>query len=333
MFDAIKYRACFDEVRAPESMEREILKMTTEKRNKRHFSPNSALAVAVVLVLLLGLGAVASAAGWFKVEDAVIGSLETGDDSAPTLAAEWMEDGNADALCLMGVKGSPEYEAAKEWFEYYWSEDYVSAAKGEEIWDKVCNQYGAFTQPAIDKLRGISEKYGLELMDGAEISNFMDIQVLYYAADCDGLLKPMPAVESYGGEYADTISGVRIGHGQYHSGYYYENGSFKLEGEVTLAEGFDKPICYQFMNHQKGYFANGGYVNIGAWEDCEQWDYTTAEGVTVTIVHSENRDIVLANLQNSVVAINIVDFEEYEVGRTRADMEAFADCFDFTAIK
>ena len=66
MFDAIKYRACFDEVRAPESIEREILKMTVEKRNKRRFSANSALAVAVVLILLLGLGAVASAAGWFE---------------------------------------------------------------------------------------------------------------------------------------------------------------------------------------------------------------------------------------------------------------------------
>ena len=80
-------------------------------------------------------------------------------------------------------------------------------------------------------------------------------------------------------------------------------------------------------------YANGGYVNIGAWENCEQWDCTTAEGVTVTIVHSDSRDIVLANLENSVVAINVVDFEEHEAGRSRADMEAFADCFDFTAIK
>ena len=313
MFDENKYRACFDEVRAPESMEREIFKMTIEKRNKRRFSLNSALAVAAVLVLLLGLGAVASAAGWFRVEDAVIGSLETGDDAAPSLAVQWSEEGDADALCLLGVKGSPEYEAAKEWFEYYWGEDYASAAKGEEIRDKVYNQYGAFSRSAIDKLRGISEKYGLELMDGSEISSFMDVEVLYDAADCEGLLKSAA--------------------GENHSGYYYENGSFKLEGELTLAEGFDKPISYQLMNYQKGYFANGGYVNIGAREDYELWDYTTAEGVTVTIVHSENRDIVLANLQNSVVAINIVDFEEHEVGRTRADMEAFADCFDFTAIK
>lgn len=332
MFDEKKYRACFDEMRAPESMEREILKMTTEKRNKRRFTANAALAFAAVLALLLGLGAVASAAGWFRVEDAVIGSLETGESAPPVIAAQWSEEG-ADALCLLGVKGSAEYEAAKEWFEYYWGEDYESAAKGEEIWDSTYNQYGAFSQGAIDKLRGISESYGLELMDGKEISNFMDIEVLYYAADCEGLLKGMVDSDVPEGGYPDSISAGAGGHGQYHSGYYYENGTFKLEGEVTLAEGFDKPVCYQLMNCRKGYFANGGYVNIGAWEDCEQWDYTTAEGVTVTIVHSNSRDIVLANLENSVVAINTVDFEEHEVGRSRADMEAFADCFDFTAIK
>lgn len=314
MFDENKYRACFDEVLSPESMEREIIKMTVENKKNLCTYRRGAMVIAAVLVLLLSFGAVAYATGWFNVEDAVIGSLETGEDSAPALAAQWSEEG-ADVLCLLGVKGSPEYEAAKEWFEYYWGEEYVPAAKGGEIWDKVYNQYGAFSQGAIDRLRDISGRYGLELMDGGELSDYSDIGTLYSAMDCEGLLKD------------------DMGHSENASGYYYYNGSFKLEGELSLSEGFDKPISYQLMNHQKGYFANGGYVNIGAWENFEQWDYTTAEGVTVTIVHSTGKDIVLANLRNSVVAINIVDFEEYEFGRTKADMEAFADCFNFTAIK
>lgn len=314
MFDENKYRACFDEVCAPEGMERELLKMIGKNKNKRHVSSRTAIVLAAALVLLLSFGAVASAAGWFRVEDAVIGSLDVGGDSPVTIAQRWSEDG-ADAICTVGVKGSAEYEATKEWFEYYWGDDYESSAKGEEVWDEVCNQYGAFTDGAIIKLKGISARYGLKLLDSREISSFAELQVLYHAAGCDGLLK----------SEAD--------HGDWHSGYYYENGSFKLEGEVSLAEGYDKPICYQLMNNQKGYLPNGAYLNIGAWENCEQWDYTTAEGVTVTIVHSENRDIVLANLENSVVAINIVDFEEYESGRNRADMEAFADSFDFTVIK
>ncbi len=314
MFDEIKYRACFDEVVPPESMEREILKMTVENKRKKCNYRRGALVLAAALVLLLSLGIVASAAGWFNVEEAVIGSLETDGNSAPELATRWSEDG-ADALCVLGVKGSREYEAAKEWFEYYWGDEYEPAARGEEVKDALYNQYGAFSRGAIDKLSSICTKYGLEALNSSELGSYMDLDVLYSAMDCDGLLK------------------VGAGHGEGQSGYYYDCGSFKLEGELTLAEGFDKPICYQLVNNQKGYFANGGYVNIGAWENCEQWDYTTAEGVTVTIVHSDSRDIVLANLENSVVAINVVDFEEHEAGRSRADMEAFADCFDFTAIK
>jgi len=274
--------------------------------------------LAAALVLLLSTGVVAYAAGWFTIRDAVIGSLEISESAAPKISTEWSETAEgserADALCLLGIRGSAEYEATKEWFEYYWSESYESAAKGEEVKDNLYNQYGAFSKGAIDRLSGICEKYGLKPLDSSGMSSFMDIEVLYDAMGCEGLLKP------------------GAGHSENQSGYYYDCGSFKLEGELTLTDGFDKPICYQLMNNQKGYFSNGGYVNIGSWEDYEQWDYTTEDGVTVTIVHSADRDILLSDLTNSVLAINIVDFAEYEAGRTKADMEAFAECFDFSVL-
>ena len=87
------------------------------------------------------------------------------------------------------------------------------------------------------------------------------------------------------------------------------------------------------MNYEKGFLANGGYLKIGAQEDFKQWEYVTSDGVPVTIIHAENRDILLVNLSNSTLAVNIVDFDEYASGRTEADMEAFAECFDFTTVK
>lgn len=58
-----------------------------------------------------------------------------------------------------------------------------------------------------------------------------------------------------------------------------------------------------------------------------------SDGVPVTIIHAENRDILVVDLENSTLAVNVIDFEESSSGRTEADMEAFAECFDFSAVK
>ena len=316
MFDENKYRACFDMVKAPESMEREILNMTTEKNKIRKVGFGRRIAVvAAVLVLVLSLGVVAQAAGWFNLGDAVIGRLDMPENDVPTVMGEGETAPNVEEFIgLTGAKGSPEYEGVKEWFEYYWSEDYEIVSTEEAIIDPAYNIYGAFSQKSIDVLDAICEKYGLLLVDGQYTSFGDNVDALYEALNCDGLLK------------AEASHNV-------HGGYWYDSGSFKIEGSVTLSEGWDTPIEYSLMNYEKGYLANGGYLKIGAQEYYKQWEYVTSDGVSVTIIHAETRDILVVNLENSTLAVNIIDFEEGPSGRTEADMEAFAECFDFTAVK
>lgn len=316
MFDENKYRACFDKVKAPESMERKILNMTTEKNKIRKVSFGRRTAViAAVLVMVLSLGAVAHAAGWFNLGDAIIGRLDMPEDDVATLIGEGEASADAEEfIALTGAKGSPEYEGVKEWFEYYWSDDYEITSTDDAIIDPAYNIYGAFSQKSIDVLDTICEKYGLLLVDGQYTSFGDNIDALYDAANCRGLLKPEAGHSVYGG-------------------YWYDSGSFKIEGCVTLSEGWDAPIEYSVMNYEKGYLANGGYLKLGAQEDFKQWEYVTSDGVCVTIVHADSRDILLVNLSNSTLAVNIIDFDEYISGRTEADMEAFAECFDFTAVK
>lgn len=316
MFDENKYRACFDMVKAPESMEREILNMTTEKNKIRKVGFGRRIAVvAAVLVMVLSLGIVAQAAGWFNLGDAVIGRLDMPENDVPTVMGEGETAPNVEEFIgLIGAKGSPEYEGVKEWFEYYWSEEYEIVSTEEAITDPAYNIYGAFSQKSIDVLDAICEKYGLLLVDGQYTSFGNNIDALYDATSCHGLLKP------------------EAGHGV-HGGYWYNSGSFKIEGSVTLSEGWDDPIEYSLMNYENGYLANGGYLKIGAQEDYKQWEYVTSDGVPVTIIHAENRDVLVVNLANSTLAVNVIDFEEGPSGRTEADMEAFAECFDFTAVK
>ena len=316
MFDESKYRACFDEVHAPESMEREILNMTIEKNKIRKVGFGRRIAViAAVLIMVFSLGAMAHAAGWFNLGDAIIGQMEMPENDVPALMDEGKASPEAvEFIALTGAKGSPEYEGVKEWFEYYWSDDYEIVSDADSIIDPAYNIYGAFSQKSIDVLDAICEKYGLLLVDGQYTSFGSNVDALYDAINCNGLLK------------------VEVGH-SVHGGYWYDSGSFKIEGSVTLSEGWDSPIEYSLMNYEKGYLANGGYLKIGAQEDYKQWEYVTSDGVPVTIIHAENRDILLVNLSNSTLAVNIVDFDEYVSGRTEADMEAFAECFDFTSVK
>ena len=316
MFDENKYRSCFDKVIAPESMEKEILNMTTgkNKTGKAGFGRRIAV-VAAALVMMLSLGVAAQAAGWFDLGDAVIGRLDMPENDLATLVGEGEASPSAEEfIALTGAKGSPEYEGVKEWFEYYWSDDYEVVSTDEAIFDPAYNIYGAFSQKSIDVLDAVCEKYGLALVDGQYTSFGSNIESLYNATGCHGLLKP------------------EAGHAV-HGGYWYDSGSFKIEGNVTLGEGWDSPIEYSLTNYEKGYLANGGYLKLGAQEDFKQWEYVTSDGVSVTIIHSEDRDMLLVNLSGSTVAVNIVDFGEYASGRTEADMEAFAECFDFSAVK
>ena len=177
MFDENKYRACFDMVKAPESMEREILNMTTEKNKIRKVGFGRRIAVvAAVLVMVLSLGVVAQAAGWFNLGDAVIGRLDMPENDVPTVMGEGETAPNVEEFIgLIGAKGSPEYEGVKEWFEYYWSEEYEIVSTEEAITDPAYNIYGAFSQKSIDVLDAICEKYGLLLVDGPKAEGLGDI--------------------------------------------------------------------------------------------------------------------------------------------------------------
>lgn len=279
--------------------------------------------VASVFVLIFSFSIVAYAANWFNLRDAIMAQLKIAPqtDMVPiatedgeTEFTETITEGRVvDILNLWGNPESPEYKATQEWYEYYWREDWQPVPDDEEVNDEIYNAYGAFSQEDFDKLDEICAKYGLKL-HGRQNYSDGEIYELYNAVGCGNVLK-----EEAKHEYED--------------GYWYENGSFKIEGSVILPENTEHPVDYQLVRYVKGHVAIGAYLNIGDGEDYEQWEYTTSDGTSVVLLHSEEKDIVIANLENSLVYINVLDFSDESERNPAVNLEAFADTFDFSVIE
>ena len=198
MYNTENYKKCFDSIRAPEGLEREIFEMTVNKCQHRRSYGKTLVCVAVAAALGAALGIAAYAAGWFNIKDALISENE--EIEFPRVEDVVNEDGTVetvittetsqiDILNLWAIPESPEFMATSEWYNYYWHQKDTSSGE-EEITDESYNYYGAFTQTDFDKLDEICEKYSLKLLSGWECDDDGIIWRLYDAVGISPLLKP-----------------------------------------------------------------------------------------------------------------------------------------------
>lgn len=321
MYNTENYKKCFDSIHAPESIEREIFEMTVNKPVRRTSFGKPLVCITVAMALFAALGIAAYAAGWFNIKDALIsedeemtfplvGDIVNEDGTVATVITT--ETAQIDILNLWALPDTPEFKATSEWYDYYWNQKDTASGE-EEISDESYNYYGAYTQTDFDKLDEICEKYSLKLLSGWECDDDGIIWRLYDAVGISPLLKP-EAEHNYCGSY------------------WYDNGAFKLEGSVSIPGGNGEHIDYQLMRYMKGYIAVGAYLNIGDAENYDYWEYTTSGGIKVVLLCSPEKSIIVADYENSTLAINILgsyyggDFTE------RTDLEAFAETFDFSVI-
>lgn len=225
-------------------------------------------------------------------------------------------------LSLQGVVGTPGYLASKEWYEWeqaydpdmeiYHSDEAFSEDFGEEYY-----AYNLYSREMKEKVDEICEKYGLELLGRAYTDT--DIEETFRAMGIPGIFKQDAPVQT-----------GRLGH------YYYENGSFKVEGNVTLT-GENNPWPHEtmisFRCNRKDAFGDL-YDTIGPVGTYEEWNYTTSDGVDVLMLLDEKNATMMVDkgeyffvVGADVHAGNALD-GEYTMDR--AGLEAFAEVFDFT---
>lgn len=227
---------------------------------------------------------------------------------------------NRTLLSLQGVKGTPGYQATKEWYEWlqtydmdmaiYHSEEAFSEDFGDDYY-----AYNLYTREMKDKLDEICAKYHLNLLGKMYVDP--DEAAACKALGIQGILRP-------GVQAKTNFGGMR----------YYADGSFTVEGRMTLT-GQDSVWPYgeivTFSCARKDSFSEI-YASIGPEGSYEEWTYTTSDGVDVLIVLEQRNNLnhhafMIADRGDYVLTFSAL---EYDHDWTKAALEAFAEAFDFT---
>ena len=311
-----RYQNTFAQVRftgklTPENM---------EKRSSRH-SMGWIVMLAAVICLLAALGITAGAAGVLGLQGMVVrpeqkpsaaGSVAA-EQASPAVTAPTEAYDAIDTLSLSGFAGSPEKQAVTEWQQFL---------DGYDTDHAILNAIG--NQPT-----GLEEKYGLYYVYTQEMAD----QLEKIAAKYD--LKLHSALWDVPGTWARAAGGTFFTEdvvGFY--GYMYEDGSFHFDGEWNISD--DRSMNFQFGRWVKGSF-NEVVLTIGNVDDYREWTYMTACGVPVTLAVGSQKSLVLAETEDSIITVNILEGRETgylgtETGITEELVEAFADSIDFTVL-
>ncbi|MGM9587349.1 MAG: hypothetical protein ACI3VA_07690 [Candidatus Limivicinus sp.] len=316
-------RRAYDSV-APDSAARErmldniLSAVSPEQPGRKSKVLRRALCLAAVIALLLALGITAYAAGWFGLRDAVIGRfvVNNGID----------KDYYTQFISLQGYSDSPEFKALCEWqsfLENYDSDGSILSSIGNSStdFDEKYRYYSCYTQEMADEIDRICEKYSLSMITGAE---FFESEEDFFEAAGVGRVC------------------TRQGEGHendFSPGYVHNDGSFHFEGQATFTgdgAAWPYPILYQFDRSMKGSFSST-VLNIGDAADYEEWVYTTKNGVELTLAQSDWKELILVERENSFVVVNLFDVSVGdavggELHKSREDLEAFAELFDFSVI-
>ena len=293
-----KWDNVFEEV--PASFEERIVStlasLEETPKIRRFRIPAGGLIAAALLVAMLGGTALAT--DFFGLK-----SITVADPYATPEAV-------GDVIALQGVPESPEFKANAQWMDYLASCGVVSRSMDapEDPGNESYALYSVYTPEMGEKLESIAAENSLRLHTSQQ--DFYTEDELYELAGVSPFISHCAAI----------------------SGYVYEDGSFQGDGTNVAGKFYE----YQFGRYVKGSFSEVT-LNIGNASDYAEWIYTTASGVDVQLSMGPDRCVLLADLPNSFVAVNLLGgtsgnsvFMPDPV--TKADLEAFADLFDFSSL-
>ena len=304
------YQDTFSQVRSSTEIRWEDFQSMKRRKNPAR----RVLALAAAVCLLAVLSIAAAATGLFGLRDVLLpekGSVYVTDENDVVVPGEYEY---RDFVSLSGWQDTPESRALAEWRSFLEDYDRDGAIIGEignspTGFEEDYGLYLVYTREMADKLEEIAAKYGLCLHTRME-----DVM----------------------SETWRTAAGDFCGENvMAYSGYIYENGTFRFDGEADL-DGYGY-IEYQFSRSVRGAFDDVA-LNIGDAADFREWTYETADGTPVTLgLGAKNRSLILADLGDSFILVNVLTgeagddtFSSGPIGR--AELEALADSFRFSAL-
>lgn len=283
---------------------------------KRTLKPILIAAIVALMVLLMG-----SAWAVLNLDDLIIGQHtyqeggfvdEAGETIPPT---EYTKE----VISLQGIEGTPNYQAAAEWYAY--EQDYIT-----NHWEKIDNfferpsDYQAYhpgNQEMVDKIDEICKKYGLKLAG----------EVAMVDTWHDGLMLDILGIERI---VKNTVTNV-----ENRGGYFYACGNFKHYVEFTLVtptSNWDAPVGATIFYHDKEYLDTVYWTYDPA--DCRQWSYICSDGTQVLIVTTGNSAEIMCDREDAFISVGFftVGYLEdgSEVRMVDGDLELIAEAIDFS---
>lgn len=216
-----------------------------------------------------------------------------------------------DVLSLQGLEGSPNFQAAQEWFafEQSYDPDYVHLNEAEHNPINISSDYDAYfvyTEEMVDKVDEITEKYGLQLAGETVGVQDYETEIFFDALGIAQLHR----------------DGAHI---KYDSGYFYACGNFNMDFDLTVP-GSGETIFGSYRYNGKAYF-DTVFSSVSDVEECEEWVYATSSGRDVLIVADDSYIRVFCDREDAFLSLHLE-----RNGMDKAEIETVVDCFDFTVI-
>lgn len=272
--------------------------------------------VALVAVMLMLMGC---AVVWMKLRELQVGEY--------TYQHPYINNGSevtSDVISLQGIEGSKNYQAAKEWNDFYDNYDIEAALADDYIVPIDYMTYSCLTPEMKDKIDEICAKYELELLGPIYTDTFALITMYEYDWK-----------QSMG--TGKLFNERRRMSAEIECGYFYRGGTFMMEGTTTMNDKgspWKYPVSYQYRCVMKNVF-DTVCLAVGNLEEYEQWNCTLSDGSKVLLGMGENRALILVDKETHFISINVLDVwaEDEEYGWQKMDkaaLEALADTFSFT---
>lgn len=173
--------------------------------------------------------------------------------------------------------------------------------------------YGCYSWEMVDKLNEIVQKYDLKLLSPDVGCQSYESSVLFSSLGIDGVF------------HGDV---------EYLSGYFYPEGTFKIEllfrPDTDQWPYKDNSASYYYS--VKEYF-DPVYYEVADLESCTQWNYTRSDGRTVLLVMNDEQARIIADLQDALVTVSFASSKwdgGNKVQMTQSALEQISEQFDFS---
>ena len=308
---------------AGQSRSMESTEMKTYRRNTKRM-----VAFAIAACLLLSLSMVAYAAGWFGLKEAAItdSRLEDAFEDEVYVGQKLVP---ATGITLSGYEGSPEYQAAKEWWAFYndyVANDYYGDAFGQNLgeWGEAHRDayWNIYTPALAEEFQRICEKYGLNARSGKYSGSD---ETLY--KELAGLVGIPPFMSESGRKPGFTDSYT-----------LYDDGTFDLH-EIWWPhddfEDLDAAVWNIRLYRQMKGSMGEGLIELDPDEELEEWTYTTAGGAVVGLAMGEKIALILYDGEYAFVTVvwqQLHMMRPDGVDLSHESLERYADTIDFAAL-